>query len=57
MNIVTFPLNIQMDRIVRQAKRIEKRSIELLEKYRKNGHLMTQDGMNDGCGSRSIKDR
>tara|TARA_A200000159_G_scaffold9410_1_gene8106 strand:- start:758 stop:910 length:153 start_codon:yes stop_codon:yes gene_type:complete len=36
MNIVTFPLTVQMDRIVRQAKRIEKRSIELLKKYRKN---------------------
>jgi hypothetical protein len=37
-----------MDKIVRQAKRVEKRSIELLERYKKNGHLMTLDGMKDG---------
>ena len=32
MNIVTFPIERQMDRIVREATRLEKRSKELLEK-------------------------
>ena len=31
-NIIEFPLVIQMERIVREAYRIEKRSIELLRK-------------------------
>ena len=31
-NIIEFPLIIQMERIVREAYRIEKRSIELLRK-------------------------
>ena len=56
-NIVTFPVTIQMDRIVREATRLEKRSYELLKKYKKNGHLMTQGGMNDGCSSRTSEDR
>ena len=56
-NIVTFPLTIQMDRIVREATRLEKMSYELLKKYKKNGHLTTPDGMNDGIGSRISKDR
>ena len=56
-NIVTFPLTIQMDRIVREATRLEKMSYELLKKYKKNGHSMTLDGMNDGIGSRISKDR
>ena len=56
-NIVTFPVTIQMDRIVREATRLEKRSYELLKKYRKSGHSMTLDGMRDGIGSRTRKDR
>ena len=31
-NIIEFPLVIQMERIVRESYRIEKRSIELLRK-------------------------
>ena len=31
-NIVTFPVERQMDRIVREATRLEKKSEELLEK-------------------------
>ena len=31
-NIVTFPLTIQMDKINRDAKRLEKQSEELLKK-------------------------
>ena len=37
--IVNFPLTIQMDKIVREAKRLEKKSYELLEKSKR-----TQDG-------------
>ena len=50
-NIVTFPVTIQMDRIVREATRLEKRSYELLKKYKKSM------GIKDGIGSRSSKDR
>tara|TARA_B100000085_G_scaffold244594_1_gene237191 strand:+ start:268 stop:441 length:174 start_codon:yes stop_codon:yes gene_type:complete len=57
MNIVTFPLNIQMERIRREAIRLEKKSYELLKKYKKSGHSMTLDGMKDGIGSRTSKDR
>ena len=31
-NIIQFPLTIQMNKILREANRIEKRSIELLRK-------------------------
>ena len=57
MNIITFSLNIQMERIRREAIRLEKKSYELLKKYKKSGHLMTLDGMKDGIGSRTSKDR
>ena len=50
-NIVTFPVTIQMDRIVKEATRLEKRSYELLEKYKKSMDIK------DGIGSRSSKDR
>ena len=33
--IVNFPLTIQMDKIVREAKRLEKKSYELLEKSKR----------------------
>ena len=33
-NIVTFPLTVQMDKINRDAKRLEKQSEELLKKSR-----------------------
>jgi len=56
-NIVTFPLTIQMDRIVREAIRLEKRSYEPLKKSKKSGHSMTLDGLKDGIGSRTRKDR
>ena len=50
-NIVTFPVTIQMDRIVREATRLEKKSYELLKKYKKSM------GIKDGISSRSSKDR
>tara|TARA_Y100001972_G_C7621753_1_gene311835 strand:+ start:1055 stop:1336 length:282 start_codon:yes stop_codon:yes gene_type:complete len=34
-NIVTFPIERQMDKIVREAKRLEKRSKELIGMYKK----------------------
>lgn len=33
--IVNFPLKIQMDKIVREAKRLEKKSLELLNKSKR----------------------
>ena len=51
-NIVTFPIQRQMDRIVREATRIEKKSLELLKK---SGHSTTLDGMNDGTLIRAYK--
>lgn len=33
--IVNFPLTIQMDKIVREAKRLEKKSYKLLEKSKR----------------------
>tara|TARA_B100002019_G_scaffold253171_1_gene234539 strand:+ start:197 stop:370 length:174 start_codon:yes stop_codon:yes gene_type:complete len=41
-----------MDRIVREATRIEKKSLELLKK---SGHSTTLDGMNDGTLIRAYK--
>ena len=46
-----------MERIRREAIRLEKKSYELLKKYKKSGHSMTLDGMKDGIGSRTSKDR
>ena len=33
--IVNFPLKIQMDKIVREARRLEKKSLELLNKSKR----------------------
>ena len=34
-NIVMFPIEKQMDKIVREAKRIERKSYELLKRFKK----------------------
>ena len=55
--IVNFPLTIQMDKIVREARRLEKKSYELLKKSKRMQHDTTGEWKklydeDDRCKSR-----
>ena len=55
--IVNFPLTIQMDKIVREARRLEKKSYELLKKskrmqYDTTGEWKELYDEDDRCKSR-----